>query len=172
MNQNLQHDVMRLGGDIVESERFAKAKDVVHHSKERSIQLHSYRTAMVALAFAKWLGRCGVAINEADVVRASLLHDIGMTVDEVSASPSYRKAFSHPREGTRIAREEFGANGTQADAIAHHMWPIGLVPPRTREGWVVLAADKACSVSEAAGIARATAVRAVGTLASKARRIR
>ena len=149
MHQNLKKDVMELGGDIVESDRFAKAQDVIHHAKDRNIYNHSLKTAGLALSIARWLGRRGVAVSEEDTVRAGLLHDIGMTESSVSESPSYRKAFSHPREGVRIAREEFGANATQADAIRHHMWPIGIVPPKTPEGWAVLAADKLCSTTEA-----------------------
>ena len=83
------------------------------------------------------------------MVRASLLHDIGMTEDDVFLSPSYKKARSHPREGARIAREEFGANRLQVEAIQSHMWPVWrAVPPRTMEGWIVSAADKCCSVHE------------------------
>ena len=103
---------------------------------------------MYALRISRWLERRGLSLDERDIVRASLLHDIGMTEDDVFLSPSRKKAFSHPREGARIAREEFGANDTQADAVRHHMWPIGLVPPHSMTGWVVVAADKCCSMQE------------------------
>lgn len=80
-------------------------------------------TAGYAATLAHWLRQHGLAIDERDVVRASLLHDIGMTEDEVFESPSRKKAFSHPREGVRIARDEFGATEEQLDAIRRHMWP-------------------------------------------------
>lgn len=146
------------GSDILESERFAKAYRVPHHNEHGNIGLHSLETAGYAATFARWLCQHGLAIDEHDVVRASLLHDIGMTVDEVFESPSRKKAFSHPREGARIARDEFGANDIQLDAIRRHMWPIGLTPPHSSTGWIVLAADKYCSMREvqreAARIAR------------------
>lgn len=142
-------DVERMGGDILQSERFAKAGDVPHHNEHGDIATHSKETAGYALGIARWLRRHGVSVSEQDVVRASLLHDIGMTEDAVFLSPKYRKAYSHPREGARIAREEFGASEVQADAIRRHMWPIGLaMPPRSAVGWVVLAADKYCSAQE------------------------
>lgn len=136
--------------DIVASERFEKARSVPHHSKDGNIAAHSLETARYALLIARWLGEHGVAVSETDVVRASLLHDIGMTEDAVFLSPSYKKARSHPKEGARIAREEYGANETQVEAVLRHMWPIWwVVPPQSAEAWVVSLADKCCSMHEA-----------------------
>ena len=153
---------MAVGGDIVSSDRFARAQGVPHHAKSENIQTHSLETAGLALAIARWLGRHGIMMNEADVVRASLLHDIGMTEERVSMQPSYVKAYSHPRAGVCIARDEFDANKNQVNAIAHHMWPICIVPPRTREGWTVLAADKLCSLAEAYKIVKRRVNRVIG----------
>lgn len=148
MKKVLLKDVMKLGGDIVASERFAKAKRVPHHNKNGNIADHSLETADYALALTRWLRRHGILVNERDVVRTSLLHDVGMTEDDVFHSPSRKKAYSHPREGARIAREEFGLDEIEAEAILHHMWPICLTPPHSALGWVVSAADKWCSMNE------------------------
>ena len=147
-------DVLAMGEDIVSSERFAKARLVIHHNKDHNIAAHSVSCAVCALQIARWLEGHGVEVDERDVVRAALLHDIGMTEDEVSLSPPPVKSRTHPREGERIAREEFGANDVQLDAIRHHMWPLCLVPPKSVEGWVVVAADKHCSTQEAIAIVR------------------
>ena len=149
MEDALYKDVMELGGDIVASERFAKAHSVAHHSRNGNIAAHSLETAGYALRLARWLQRHGSSVSVEDAVRASLLHDIGMTEDEVFESPSRIKGKTHPREGARIAREEFGANETQVEAIEHHMWPVCCaVPPHSVEGFVVTTADKLCSVNE------------------------
>ena len=138
-----------MGDDILQSERFSKAKRVPHHM-HCNIATHSLETAGYALGMARMLRRLGgVDVLDRDVVRASLLHDIGMTEDEVFLSPSRKKAYSHPRESARIAREEFGANMNQVEAIRHHMWPIGLLNvPCHATDWVVMAADKYCSARE------------------------
>lgn len=149
-----QNDIMAVGKDIVSSDRFAKANTVPHHHKGRHIASHSLETAEYALMLCRWLGAHGVSVNEEDVVRAALLHDIGMTEDEVFLSPSPIKAYTHPVEGARIAKEEFGANDVQANAILRHMWPIGFIPPKSIEGWVVVAADKCCSIHEVSSFAR------------------
>lgn len=144
MNQDIQH----MAADILQSDRFAKARRVRHHNEHCNIASHSLETTEHALRISRILERRGIMVNEEDVIRACLLHDIGMTEDGVFLSPSYRKAHSHPREGSRIARDEFGANDVQEDAIRHHMWPIGLIPPHSTEGWVIVAADKCCSLIE------------------------
>ncbi|MBR3317354.1 MAG: HD domain-containing protein [Atopobiaceae bacterium] len=149
MDEALEKDIMDFGTDIIASERFAKAIDVPHHSKDGNIAAHSLETAGIALRLTRWLNRHGASIDEVTTVRAGLLHDIGMTEDEVFLSPSREKGHTHPLEGARIAREEFGADDAQLDAILHHMWPVCcLTPPHTSEGWVVTAADKLCSLNE------------------------
>ena len=97
-----------------------------------------------------------MATTEKDIVNmatnlASAGSQIGMTEAEVHDSAAYRKAFSHPRRSRSIAAEEFRANRVQMDAIGRHMWPICVIPPKHMAGWLILAADKVCSVQEAAG---------------------
>lgn len=149
VKSDIEKDVLRMGKDILSSSRFAKAKTVIHHNKNRNIAIHSIETAAFALRMARWLERHGYNLDEDDIIRACLLHDIGMTEDKVFLSPSRIKAFSHPLEGARIAQQEFGANEAQVDAVRHHMWPIGFVPPHSATGWIVVAADKCCSIREA-----------------------
>lgn len=147
-------EVLALGEDIVSSARFAKAETVHHHSRGHNIARHSVDVAASALRMTRWLNRHGMAVSERDAVRAALLHDIGMTEDKVFNSISPVKSRMRPIEGERIAREEYGANKVQLDAIRHHMWPLCVVPPRSFVGWVVLAADKRCSMHEARDILR------------------
>ena len=149
MDDVLFNDIIELGEDIVASERFAMALNVPHHSKNRDIASHSVETAGYALLLARWLNRHGASVNEEDAVRASLLHDIGMTEKDVFLSPSSKNGRSHPREGARIAREEFGANETQVDAILYHMWPAcSMVAPHSAVGFIVTTADKLCFFNE------------------------
>lgn len=147
-NDAVKRDVLMIGGDIVDSERFSMARRVPHHRGKHNVAEHSLETAGNALKISRWLNRHGVAVSETDAVRASLLHDIGMTEDDVFSSPSHVKAVSHPRESSRIAVEEFGANDVQASAILHHMWPIATSRPHGAVDWVVTFADKRCSANE------------------------
>lgn len=140
----IRTEVLRMGSDILESERFAKAARVPHHLRS-SIAVHSLRTAQYALALAKWLNHHHIRVSEEEAVRAGLLHDIGMTEGRVFRSPPPVKAYTHPWKGSRIARDEFRLNHRQVHAIRRHMWPICILPPTNLIGWIVLAADKYCS---------------------------
>ena len=142
-----EEKMMKQEKDILFSERFFKAGEVRHHYNT-SVADHSERTAAYAMRICSWLKRHSVRISEEDVVRACLLHDIGMTDEKVSGSVSFRKAYLHPKRSEQIAKNEFQANEVQCNAIRRHMWPICLIPPKFREGWVVMAADKCCSLWE------------------------
>ena len=150
-NDKIQETIEQEGMDILSSARFRKAGTIPHH-KDSSVADHSVRTAERCLRICLWLNRRGIEVSHRDTVRACLLHDIGMTEDRVFESRSWRKAFSHPQTGARIAKKEFDANTEQSNAIARHMWPICVLPPRHRTGWIVLAADKYVSVREAADV--------------------
>jgi len=46
------------------------------------------------------------------------------------------------------ARRDYDLGPTEEDIIRHHMFPVVPIPPRTAEGWIVTAADKACALTE------------------------
>lgn len=147
--KKIRREVFSYGDDIIHSDRFRKAKHVQHHI-EYTVAVHSMEVAMYALLIARSLKRHNLLhkLDERDLVRAALLHDIGMTEDAVHDSPSYKKAFSHPREGLRIARDEYKLNKLQLNAIQRHMWPIGIIPPTHVIGWILTAADNMSSFNE------------------------
>ena len=134
--------IEREGRDILESERFMRAWDTGHHMRT-NIARHSLAVTEYALHLYEKGHYPDTDVR--DIVRACLLHDIGMTDEGVFKSASYMKAYSHPRRSAEIAVKEYGANRIQEDAILYHMWPICVVPPHTPVGWLLLRADKICS---------------------------
>ena len=48
------------------------------------------------------------------------------------------------------ARADFALSPIEENAILRHMFPLTLIPPRCREGWLVCLADKICAVCELA----------------------
>ena len=46
------------------------------------------------------------------------------------------------------ARRVFELSEVERDIIRKHLFPLTPVPPRYREGWLVVLADKVCSVYE------------------------
>ena len=143
----LRQRVRELGAEVIDSERFQAAWEIPHH-RTTSVAQHSLNVAKESCRIAEWLERRGLAVSAEDAVRSSLLHDLAMTEKPVFRSPSWNKAYSHPDRGAQLAREEYRANEVQEDAVRRHMWPICVVPPRHREGWIVMAADKISSAKE------------------------
>ena len=145
--EKLLQSVRQLGAEIIDSERFRAAGAIPHHLAG-NVARHSLNVAKESCRIAEWLNRHGAQVDVKDAVRGSLLHDIGMTEKEVFGSPTWKKAYLHPERGAALAREEYLANDVQEDAVRRHMWPICVVPPKHAAGWIVLAADKICSIKE------------------------
>lgn len=163
-----EKDIRAIGAKILASKRFGKARTVPHHF-DYDVAAHSLDATECALTICRWLNCHGANVCEKDVVEAALLHDIGMTEDEVFQSPPSEKAYTHPVESARIAREEYGANNVELDAILYHMWPIGHTPPHHLVGWILVAADKWSSIRETNDYAiRAIARRFARTRSSRA----
>ncbi len=139
--------IREYGGDILESERFKRAEQVTHHGTT-SVAQHSIDVARYALMLCIEQKKQGKKVSRRDVVRAALLHDIGMTDDDISNMVSARKTYAHPVRSALIARKEYGANLIQVDAIRKHMWPLYAMPPSFTAGWILIDADKFCSVRE------------------------
>ncbi len=135
-----------IGDDVIRSERFRAAWSIRHHRD--NVALHSLYVARESCRIASWLSRHGVSVSVEDAVRASLLHDIGMTDNGIFRSPGWKKAYSHPTQGADVAEKEYHVNEVQADAIRRHMWPICIIPPKHVEGWVISMADKISSAKE------------------------
>ncbi len=151
-NQNekekkLLQKVQELGANVINSERFQAAWKIPHHRK-LNVAEHSINVAKESVRIATWLKRHGMNVNIEDAVCGSLLHDIGMTEKQIFRSPSWKKAYTHPDRGAIVARDEYRANAIQENIIRRHMWPICVIPPKHKEGWIVVAADKISSVKE------------------------
>ena len=106
---------------------------------------HSLRVARVACKFAAALS---LTVDRDALIRGALLHDYFL-YDWHEADPSHRlHGFRHPSRALQNAREDFELTATEEDIIAHHMFPLVPIPPHTREGWIVMLADKVCALEE------------------------
>ena len=144
---NYSRIINKIGEDIISSDRFQDARQITHHGTE-NVAEHSLRVAEQACEIALLLKKHGVDVDLTDVIRGSLLHDIGMTDRDVNEAPAPSKAYKHPEHGARIASAEFHANEVQEQAVKRHMWPINVIPPTHTAGWVIIAADKIVSMKE------------------------
>ena len=54
----------------------------------------------------------------------------------------------HPRTALENAEKYFSLTERERNLILRHMWPLTPLPPKYREGYVVIYADKLCSLEE------------------------
>ncbi len=105
---------------------------------------HCVRVAGCAVSLAEALH---LRIRREELVRAALLHDYFLYDWH---EPNHTKhATMHPVFALENARVDFDLTPLEENAIAAHMWPLppGRVP-KSREAWLICAADKWCSLGE------------------------
>ncbi|MGX8698502.1 MAG: HD domain-containing protein [bacterium] len=132
------------GGDILASPLYARLRAFRHHG-EINVYTHCLRVARFSVKLAHALR---LRVNESALVRGALLHDYYL-YDWHDPDPSHRlHGLFHPKKAMLNARRDFGTGQAEDEIILRHMFPLTLIPPRTREALLVCAADKMATVVE------------------------
>ena len=140
MSDVIQREIRRLEetGQLSELRKFRQHGSV-------SVYEHSVRVAEMALKLAR---RFHLKVDEAALVRGALLHDYFL-YDWHDPDPDRPlHGFYHPKAALKNAERDYGVSEREADIIAHHMFPLTPLPPRTKEGALVCLADKLCAIHE------------------------
>ncbi len=154
MKEHVRNEVRRLGKDIISTEEFMRAYDETHH-KATSVAKHSEDVACTCIRMCRLLKRFGIDISRKDVVNAALCHDLGM-LDRDDVYENDRECHRlHPVESVNVAKSILSDyNDVVEDAISNHMWPIAGDFPKTREGRLIVVADKYCAMKDVRHIMR------------------
>ena len=113
-----------------------------------TVYAHVTSVARASLSFAERLGRAGVSVDRASLLRGALLHDYFL-YDWHDPDPSHRlHGFRHPFFALARAEEDFELTPRERNIIVRHMFPLVPVPPTCREAWIVCLADKWCALRE------------------------
>lgn len=148
MREQIVADVNSMGRDILDSEEFARALEQTHHDKT-TVGNHSMEVACIALSLSRRLRALHISVNEKAVVRGALCHDLGILGRYDKYSNNFVSLQKHPGDSVVTAAKLLGElTKVEKDIIAHHMWPVTLVPPRHKEAILVNVADKISSIRE------------------------
>lgn len=141
-------DEVELAARALESQgRFGLTRGFIQHG-DVSVHAHVLSVSRVSIAMADFLGRAGVRVDRASLIRGALLHDYFL-YDWHDPDPSHRlHGFTHPFAALARAEEDFELTARERNIIARHMFPLVPVPPTCREAWIVCLADKACALHE------------------------
>lgn len=82
--------------------------------------------------------------------RAALLHDLFLYDWHTHAKETgnHFHGYTHPRVAMNNAIKYFDIIEKEQNMILRHMWPLTAIPPRYKEGFVLLYADKYCGLAE------------------------
>ena len=139
-------------GPILKNREFLSLGRYVHHHKSNRL-LHSMNVSYVSWKMAKHLG-----CDEKAAARAGLLHDFCPYDFEEETPTGEHQAFFHPKAAAENSCLYFEISKKEQEAILSHMFPLGPVP-KSREAWIITAADKLCAVTELCHVAFALARR-------------
>ena len=127
--------------------RLGLTREFIQHG-DVTVYAHVVSVAHASVAVADALGRIGVRMDRASLVRGALLHDYFL-YDWHDPDPSHRlHGFRHPFFALARAEEDFDLTPRERNIIVRHMFPLVPVPPTCREAWVVCLADKWCALRE------------------------
>lgn len=127
--------------------RFGLTRTFIQHGSV-SVHDHVIAVATSSVRAADALGRVGVRVDRASLVRGALLHDYFL-YDWHDPDPSHRlHGFKHPFFALARAEEDFDLTDRERNIIVRHMFPLVPVPPTCREAWIVCLADKWCALAE------------------------
>ena len=145
--------------DVLSSREFQKRKLIKHH--DNSVFDHCIRVSFEAYKIAKKRN-----VDEKACALAGLLHDFYPEAWQYTESlekldASYKRRFSddykskitnlhgfvHGRKAMENAYKFYPEimNKQIENAILRHMFPLTVIPPKYKEGWVITLADKKVS---------------------------
>ncbi len=134
----------RTVAELERTGRFSELKRYRQHGRH-TVYDHCLKVARESLRIAD---RLGLKVDREALVRGALLHDYFL-YDWHEPDPNRpNHAFHHARMAWENASRDYALGATEEDIIRHHMFPVVPIPPKTLEGWIVTAADKACALTE------------------------
>lgn len=127
--------------DIVISKNFQETKNHIHHG-----HISTYKhSIMVSYLVYKHYKDKDMKYELKDIVRGALLHDYYLYDWHHTGEGHRLHGFRHPYFAYKNAKRDFDVTPVMKDIILHHMFPLILIPPKTKPGWVVSYYDKVVS---------------------------
>ncbi len=147
--KRIHKEIQEAASDILKSRNFRSTRRHIQHGS-MTVNSHCMSVARHSVALSYKLEKLHIRSNRRELIRGALLHDYFLydwhDVDHIS--PHKLHGFYHPGVALSNASREYNLTDREKDIIRKHMWPLTIVPPLCREGWIVTASDKWCSLLE------------------------
>ena len=132
--------------DIMDNDKFKEMSNYIQHGNTTTLE-HCLSVSYMSYKLCKHL-----RLDYVSAARGGLLHDLFLYDWHTHFKETGNRfhGFTHPKTALSNAEKYFKLNDVEKDIIVKHMWPLTVIPPKTMEGFVVMYADKYCSLSETA----------------------
>ncbi len=134
--------------DILTSKKFKATREHIQHGGV-SVNEHVKSVARTSLAINE---KFRLGADEKQLARGALLHDYFLYDwhdKEYLQNRQRLHGYHHPATALKNASEDYDLSEKEKDIIRNHMWPLTITHfPKHKEGWIVLTADKYCSLLE------------------------
>lgn len=133
--------------DILQNKSFLSMGEYIQHGTTTCLQ------HCIAVSYKSYLACERYGLNSRAAARGGLLHDLFLYdwhTHKAETGEGWH-GFSHPRRALENARKEFELTEMEEEIILRHMWPLTVVPPKSKEAYFVLYYDKLCSMKETFG---------------------
>lgn len=139
-------EYLEIVSSILENKEFIKRKEWKHHE---NCSLYEHLLVVSYLSYKICKKR---SLNYKDAAIGGILHDFYKEPWQEhlgEKKPFFKQhGFVHAKEAKDNAYKFFPElmNDRIANIIERHMWPLNIIPPKYKEGWVVTYADKKLSL--------------------------
>lgn len=140
----IEFTVNKYGNDILSSKLMQAEKKHIQHG-DTSIFEHSYNVACLSLYLAL---KFHIRVNKRNLVRGALLHDYFMYDWHETGRLQKMHGFTHAKCALKNASRDFEIDAVEKNIIVRHMFPLNVIPPKHKEGFLVCIADKISAVAE------------------------
>lgn len=128
--------------DLITHEQVQSMKSFIHHSTISCFE-HCLHVAHASYKISRRLH-----IDYRSAARGALLHDFFLYDWHVTKLEKGLHGFRHAHFALQNANLFFHLNDLEKEIIRKHMWPLNIVPPMHIEAFVVVFADKYCTIAE------------------------
>ena len=129
--ESIAREVDDAARQLAHAGRLDLTREFIQHG-DVTVYTHVTSVARTSLSVAERLGRAGISVDRASLLRGALLHDYFL-YDWHDPDPSHRlHGFRHPYFALARAEEDFELTSRERNIIVRHMFPLVPVPPTCR----------------------------------------
>lgn len=129
---------------IIYSKDFLSLKKYRHHGNI-SIYTHAIKVAYLSYRYAV---KHKMKIHQEELIIAALLHDLYFYDWHDKNNGVHLHGLFHPAKAVKNASRIYGISKRIQRHMRHHMFPLTLIPPTTKEGWLICIFDKVATKSD------------------------